>query len=102
MADSILLPSGRAALAACEHGLQPRQLDWALCMLVMLLLARFVHVASLGGYFTCYPGEHFGVSARVAQHGLFVLLLGTATGTLIGGPSGERIGCWRSDFPWSG
>ena len=64
----------------------------ALFLLVLLLISKFVYVASLNSYFTFYLMEHFRLNVQVSQYCLFIFLFGSALGTLIGGPIGDRIG----------
>ena len=49
-------------------------------------------MASLNSYYTFYLIHKFGVTVQQSQLFLFVFLLATAIGTLIGGPVGDRIG----------
>ncbi len=86
---------GRAALAAHDNGLSARQVRLSLFLLVVLLFSKFAYVASLSSYFIFYLMAHFSLSAQSAQYCLFVFLFGTALGTLVGGPIGDRIGRQR-------
>jgi FSR family fosmidomycin resistance protein-like MFS transporter len=49
---------------------------------------------SLGttGYFTFYLIDKFNVSIQTSQVHLFLFLFAVATGTLLGGPIGDRVG----------
>lgn len=49
-------------------------------------------MASLTSYYTFYLIHKFGVSIRDSQLFLFVFLVATAAGTLVGGPVGDRVG----------
>jgi FSR family fosmidomycin resistance protein-like MFS transporter len=49
-------------------------------------------MASLTNYYTFYLIEKFEVSVQHSQIFLFVFLIATAIGTLVGGPLGDRIG----------
>ena len=49
-------------------------------------------MASLSSYYTFYLIDKFGVSVQDSQLYLFVFLVATAIGTLMGGPIGDRIG----------
>ena len=49
-------------------------------------------MASLTSYYTFYLIETFGVTVQQSQICLFVFLIATAAGTLVGGPVGDRIG----------
>jgi len=64
----------------------------ALCVLLTLIFSKYVYWASLGTYYTFYLMERFHVSVPVAQFCLALFSLSVATGTIIGGPIGDRIG----------
>ena len=49
-------------------------------------------MASLTSYYTFYLIHKFGVTVQASQLFLFVFLVATAIGTLVGGPVGDRIG----------
>ena len=49
-------------------------------------------MASLTSYYTFYLIGKFGISIQQSQVCLFIFLLATAIGTMIGGPIGDRIG----------
>ena len=49
-------------------------------------------MASLTNYYTFYLIDKFGVSIQHSQIFLFVFLVSTAVGTLVGGPIGDRYG----------
>ena len=49
-------------------------------------------MASLSSYYTFYLIDKFRVSVQDSQLYLFVFLVATAIGTLMGGPIGDRIG----------
>jgi FSR family fosmidomycin resistance protein-like MFS transporter len=61
-------------------------------VLLLLILSKYVYMASFSSYYTFYAIETFGVTARTSQILLFIHLLGAALGTLFGGPLGDRIG----------
>jgi FSR family fosmidomycin resistance protein-like MFS transporter len=61
-------------------------------ILLVLMFSKFFYLASISSYYTFYLIQHFGVSAKTADHLLSVFLLAVAVGTLIGGPLGDRIG----------
>ena len=48
-------------------------------------------MASLNSYYTFYLIHKFGVSVQASQLYLFVFLIATAIGTLLGGPIGDRV-----------
>jgi len=57
-----------------------------------LVFSKFFYMASMSSYFTFYVIDRFQVSVQTSQILLFVFLFSVATGTLIGGPIGDRIG----------
>ncbi len=64
----------------------------SLIILSLLVFSKFLYMASLSNYYTFYLIETFGVSVRDAQIYLFVYLGAVATGTILGGPIGDRFG----------
>jgi len=64
----------------------------SLMILLALIFSKFFYLASLNSYYTFYLINRFHVSVRSAQIHLFVFLGAVATGTLVGGPVGDRIG----------
>lgn len=63
-----------------------------MAVLVLLMMSKFFYIASITSYYIFYLMHHFGIPEHEAQMDLFVFLAGMATGTLIGGPVGDRIG----------
>ena len=61
-------------------------------ILLALIFSKFFYLASLNSYFTFYLINKFHISITSAQIHLFVFLFGAATGTIMGGPIGDRIG----------
>jgi FSR family fosmidomycin resistance protein-like MFS transporter len=58
----------------------------------MLMLSKFIYMASITSYFTFYLINKFHVPVRNAQLHLFVFLGAVALGTILGGPLGDRVG----------
>lgn len=83
---------GRASLGAVDTGLDRKHVRTALKILLVLVFSKFVYMTSLSSYYTFYLIDHFGVSVQNAQYALFILLVGGAIGTIIGGPIGDRVG----------
>ena len=75
-----------------EHNLTPRQVKKALFVLVGLMFAKYIYMASMQNYYMFYTMDKFGVSLHQAQLLLFLYLGGIALGTVFGGPIGDRIG----------
>jgi FSR family fosmidomycin resistance protein-like MFS transporter len=65
---------------------------WSIAILAALIFSKYVYLASLNAYYTFYLMTKFGVSVQRAQIDLFVFLAAVATGTILGGPIGDRIG----------
>jgi len=68
------------------------QTIFTIAILLILIFSKYVYLTSLTSYYTFYMIEKFGVSVQMSQVCLFVFLIATAIGTLIGGPLGDRIG----------
>jgi MFS transporter, FSR family, fosmidomycin resistance protein len=84
--------AAHAALAHVETGLPAGRVRVALIVLVVLIFSKYFYLASLTSYYTFYLIHRFGVSVQSAQIHLFAFLGAVATGTIIGGPVGDRIG----------
>ena len=64
----------------------------SISILLVLIFSKYIYMASLNSYYTFYLIHKFGVSVQQSQLFLFVFLIATAIGTLVGGPIGDRIG----------
>lgn len=80
------------AKVTVEMPLPLRQTVFAIVILMLLIFSKYVYTASLSSYYTFYLIEKFGVTISHSQVLLFVYLVATAIGTLLGGPLGDRIG----------
>ena len=69
-----------------------RRIGWAMTVLMALTFSKFFYLASITNYYTFFLINKFGVSVENAQIHLFIFLAATATGGLVGGPLGDRIG----------
>jgi FSR family fosmidomycin resistance protein-like MFS transporter len=69
-----------------------RRVGWAMAVLMALTFSKFFYLASFTNYYTFFLIGKFHVSVESAQVRLFVFLAAAATGGLIGGPLGDRIG----------
>lgn len=65
---------------------------FAIGIIMVLIFSKYIYMASLSSYYTFYLIEKFGVSVQHSQFFLFVFLVATAAGTLVGGPVGDRVG----------
>ena len=75
-----------------ERPLSVSMTFFAIFILMILIFSKYIYMASLTSYYTFYLIEKFGVSVQYSQIFLFVFLVATAIGTLLGGPIGDRIG----------
>ena len=69
---------------------------FAIAILLTLIFSKYIYMASLSSYYTFYLMHKFGVSVQQSQIFLFVFLLATAAGTLMGGPIGRKYVIWMS------
>lgn len=72
--------------------LSKRRTIFAIGVLLVLIFSKYIYMASLTNYYTFYLIDKFGVSIQHSQIFLFVFLVSTAVGTLVGGPIGDRYG----------
>ena len=77
---------------AVERPLSSRMTVFAIGVLLVLIFSKYIYMASLNSYYTFYLIHKFGVSVQASQLYLFVFLIATAIGTLLGGPIGDRVG----------
>ena len=59
---------------------------------MLLIFSKYVYMASISSYYTFYLIDKFHVSVSESQIFLFIFVVSTAAGTLIGGPVGDRYG----------
>ena len=65
---------------------------FSIAILLIVIFSKYIYMASLNSYYTFYLIHKFGVSVQASQLYLFVFLIATAIGTLLGGPIGDRVG----------
>lgn len=70
----------------------PAKTVFTIVVLLVLIFSKYVYMSSLTSYFTFYLIEKFDVSIQQSQVFLFVFLIATAFGTIMGGPLGDRLG----------
>lgn len=88
-----LSPSGGGRKPLASVGALPRNtVILSLVILLLLMFSKFVYTASMSSFLTFYLIDKFQLSAGEAQIDLFIYLAAFATGTLLGGPIGDRIG----------
>jgi FSR family fosmidomycin resistance protein-like MFS transporter len=83
----------RQGHAVVRHpSLSAAEVRRAMAVLVALLFSKYVYLASILSYYTFFLMDRFALTIRSAQLCQFVFLAAVATGTVIGGPIGDRIG----------
>lgn len=78
--------------AAPRSDLSKAQVRQAIHVLIALMFAKYVYLASMSNFYTFFSMEKFGIDVHEAQYLLFLYLGGIAIGTIFGGPIGDRIG----------
>lgn len=61
-------------------------------VIIVLIFSKYIYMASLSSYYTFYLIDRFGISVSLSQIFLFIFVVSTAAGTLVGGPVGDRYG----------
>ncbi|MFZ6863198.1 MFS transporter [Undibacterium sp. Ji67W] len=83
----------RPAKASHSHVILPRKkVIFSIGILLLLIFSKYFYMASLSSYFTFYLMSKFHLSVQDAQIHLFVFLFAVATGTVLGGPIGDKVG----------
>lgn len=78
-----------------KHPVMPlsrRHTIFVICIIVILIFSKYIYMACMSSYFTFYLIDKFGVTTSASQIFLFVFVVSTAAGTLVGGPFGDRYG----------
>ena len=78
--------------AAVPHHLSKNKVTGSIVILLLLIFSKYFYMAGISSYFTFYVIDKFGVSIQQSQLYLFIFLVAVASGTLAGGPIGDRIG----------
>jgi len=74
------------------HNLSKAKVAWSVVILLVLIFSKYFYMASITSYFTFYLMHKFNASIQASQVHLFLFLFAVATGTLLGGPIGDRVG----------
>lgn len=83
----------RAKQVAINHPTLSRaQVSKAISVLIALLFSKYIYLASFTSYYIFYLKAKFGVSTQTGQVCQFLFFAAVATGTIAGGPIGDRIG----------
>jgi FSR family fosmidomycin resistance protein-like MFS transporter len=72
--------------------LSRKQVGRAVAVLIALIFSKYFYLASITSYYIFYLMHRFDLPMPTAQVYLFLFLAAVATGTMIGGPLGDRIG----------
>ena len=72
--------------------LSRRRTAFVICVIMVLIFSKYVYMASLSSYYTFYLMQKFGISVKMSQIFLFIFVVSTAAGTLVGGPVGDKYG----------
>ena len=72
--------------------LSKKRTTFVIGIIMILIFSKYVYMASLSSYYTFYLMEKFGISIKMSQIFLFIFVVSTAAGTLVGGPIGDRYG----------
>jgi FSR family fosmidomycin resistance protein-like MFS transporter len=86
------LAFAHAVRPAVASALPGRTVAIAIAILLLLIFSKFFYVAGLSSFYTFYLIDKFGVSVQASQYLLFVFLLASAIGTLLGGVLVDRLG----------
>ena len=82
----------RPVIVSDQAGDSKARIVGAIAVLLLLIFSKYFYMVSLSSYYTFYLIKRFDVSIASAQLYLFVFLGAVATGTLGGGPIGDRFG----------
>jgi FSR family fosmidomycin resistance protein-like MFS transporter len=78
--------------AHAGNTLPRRKVIAALAVLIALIFSKYFYLVSLTNYYTFYLIDKFNLSKQAALYLLFVFMAAVATGTMVGGPLGDRFG----------
>lgn len=81
-----------ALKARLPQPLSPKGTIFAIAVLMILIISKYTYMACMTSYYTFYVIDNFGVSVSMSQILLFVFVVATAAGTLVGGPMGDKFG----------
>ncbi|MFZ6691890.1 MFS transporter [Undibacterium sp. SXout20W] len=85
--------TAKPAKSGHAHVLLPRKkVVLSISILLLLIFSKYFYMASLSSYFTFYLMSKFHLSVQDAQIHLFIFLFAVATGTVLGGPIGDKLG----------
>lgn len=82
----------RTANKSAVSPLARKQVIWAMAVLLALIFSKYFYVAGISSFLTFYLIDRFGLTVQASQYYLFLFLISSAVGTLMGGPIGDKIG----------
>ena len=90
--EAVALARKNGATVQPLQGGARQRVIWSVIILMLLLLSKTAYSASFNSFYTFYLIEKFGVSVQASQYMLFLLLVASALGSLIGGWVGDKFG----------
>lgn len=75
-----------------NHGMTRGRVLFAMAILIALLFSKNAYAAAFTSYYTFYLISRFGIEVQLSQIMLFLYLVVSAFGVIIGGMIGDRIG----------
>ncbi|QTE37934.1 MFS transporter [Mucilaginibacter gossypii] len=75
-----------------QLNISKRRVKFSLGILLVLIFSKYFYLASITSYYTFFLINKFHLSIQQSQIYLFMFLGSVATGTLFGGPLGDRFG----------
>jgi len=92
--DHLYLKKTKQATASDEikSPVSRKKVITSLSILLVLIFSKYFYMASMSSYFTFYLINKFHVSVQHSQLFLFAFLAAVASGTVLGGPLGDRFG----------
>lgn len=91
--QNLITKSNAITSSAATHQFFPKKtIVTSIAILLVLIFSKYFYMASMTSYFTFFLIEKFGVSVQHSQIYLFVFLAAIATGTILGGPLGDKYG----------
>lgn len=87
-----LRAAGKISHTEAHHGFSPKVVRNSVVILLVLIFSKYFYTAGISNYFTFFLIDKFQLTKEQAQIYLFAYLAAVATGTLLGGPLGDRFG----------
>lgn len=100
--DHLIYRTSTTAPFVNLHNLPKSRVQWSIAILLVVIFSKFFYSASLSTYYTFFLMDKFHLSIQQAQYHMFIYLIAFATGTIMGGPLGDKFGrkyiIWFSVF----